>query len=68
MLLVFGGQNKSGPLGDLALLDMTSMIWYRPKPSGNPPSKRSGHTAHYKDGQVNPSDAIPQPYTLNPQP
>lgn len=51
-LLVFGGQNKSGPLGDLALLDMTNMTWYRPKPSGNPPSKRSGHTANYKDGQV----------------
>ena len=51
-LLIFGGQNKSGPLGDLALLDLTNMTWYRPKPSGNPPSKRSGHTASYKDGQI----------------
>lgn len=51
-LLVFGGQNKSGPLGDLALLDLTNMTWYRPKPAGNPPSKRSGHTANYKDGKV----------------
>ncbi|KAK3281055.1 hypothetical protein CYMTET_11137, partial [Cymbomonas tetramitiformis] len=46
-LVVFGGQNKSGQLGDLLVLDLNSMEWSRPYPAGRVPPKRSGHSATY---------------------
>mmetsp|Transcript_8503 Transcript_8503/g.28172 ORF Transcript_8503/g.28172 Transcript_8503/m.28172 type:complete len:797 (-) Transcript_8503:83-2473(-) len=57
LLFVFGGQNESGQLGDLLVLDLKDMTWHRPKPGGIPPSRRSGHSAaltfnHHKYPQV----------------
>eukprot|EP00899_Mesostigma_viride_P009703 jgi/Mesvir1/18734/Mv01247-RA.1 len=49
-LLVFGGQNKHGQLGDLLALDVDTKAWSRYTPSGQGPSPRSGHSAAY-DGK-----------------
>lgn len=46
-LLVFGGQNNLGQLGDLWLLDTKNWVWHRPQVAGENPRKRSGHSAVY---------------------
>lgn len=46
-LLVFGGQNNLGQLGDLWLLDTKDWVWHRPQVAGENPRKRSGHSAVY---------------------
>ena len=50
-LLIFGGQGENGQLGDLAVLDIPTMTWMRPRPLGFGPSVRSGHTACYDQTQ-----------------
>ena len=46
-IVVFGGQNQSGQLSDVWVLDTIKWEWDRPMIAGTPPVGRSGHTAAY---------------------
>jgi hypothetical protein len=46
-MVVFGGQNATGLLNDLWILDLNEYVWIRPTVIGYGPSPRSGHTLVY---------------------
>ncbi|MES1914732.1 MAG: hypothetical protein MHM6MM_006777, partial [Cercozoa sp. M6MM] len=45
LLVVFGGYNTNGGLGDLHVLHVKTMTWSQPHCRGTPPSPRAGHVA-----------------------
>ena len=47
-VIIFGGMDENGPLGDAHVLDLSDAaapLWWQLQPAGEPPRPRSGHTA-----------------------